>query len=65
MKFLDIELAILWVGIAGFLITILICRHFAHKYPKKPNPFLENCKKMFLCTAFVGMIGLCCTILMF
>ena len=65
MKFLHIELAILWAGIAGFLITILIRRYFARKYPEKPNHFLENCEKVFLCIAFVGMIGLCCTILMF
>lgn len=65
MKFLDIELAILWAGIVGFLVTILIRRYFARKYPEKLNHFLENCKKMFLCIAFVGMIGLCCTILMF
>lgn len=40
------------------------CKYFAHKYLKKLNYFLENCKKVFLCTAFIGMIGLCCTILM-
>lgn len=41
------------------------CKYFAHKYLKKPNYFfLENCKKVFLFIAFVGMIGLCCMILM-
>lgn len=39
MKFLHIELAILWAGIAGFLVTILVRKYFAHKYPKKPNYF--------------------------
>lgn len=65
MKFLHIELAILLAGIAGFLVMILICRYFDCKYPEKPNHFLENCKKMFLCIVFVGMIGLCCSMLMF